>query len=108
MYSSVPPGLTDYYNQRWYDYTGLSVEDSLSDKWTHAVHPDDLEPLYKEWQRCIAAGQPCEMEFRLRGRDGVYRWFLSRSLPVFDEQGEIIRWIGTSTDIDNLKRAKAS
>ncbi len=112
-----PDGATEFLNQRWLDYTGLSLEESLGWGWKAAVHPDDLGKLMNTWPSLLASGEPGEEEAHLRRFDGEYRWFLFRAVPVRDEHGKIVRWYGTSTDIEkwygtttdieDLKRAES-
>jgi PAS domain S-box-containing protein len=99
-------GSALYANQRWLDYTGLSEEQNLGFGWESVVHPGDLKRLESERARTLKAGAAYEGECRYRGKDGKYRWFLFRSIPVRDESGSITSWLGTATDIDNQKRAK--
>src|SRR6266704_181616 len=105
-WSCRPDGTTEFLNQRWLDYTGLSMEASLDWGWKVAIHPDDLEKLMNTWLRLLASGEPGDEEARLRGSDGKYRWFLFRAVPIRDEQGKVVRWYGTNTDIEDLKRAE--
>ncbi len=100
-------GSAIYSNKRWLDYTGLSEEENEGFGWERVVHPDDLKRLESERERTLRTGEPYEGECRYRGRDGKYRWFLFRSIPVRDESGAIASWIGTATDIDKQKRAEA-
>jgi PAS domain S-box-containing protein len=100
-----PDGRNDYANQRWYEYSGLSPEQSLGYGWTVAVHPDDLAGSLSLWKRHLETAEPVEAELRLRRWDGTYRWFLLRTVPRRDEQNRIVEWYGTSTDIDDRKRA---
>ena len=105
-WSCRPDGTTEFLNRRWLDYTGLSFEAALGWGWKDAVHPDDLGKLMETWLRLLASGEPGEEEARLRRFDGTYRWFLFRAVPARDDQGEIVRWYGTNTDIDDRKRAE--
>ena len=101
-----PDGSRVYSNQVAREYHGLSPKDPAADHLAMFVHPDDVESALAERQRLIARGPPYEMEVRLRGKDGQYRWFLIRGNPLRDEQGRIIRWYGTRTDIEDRKRAE--
>src|SRR5437870_5171814 len=105
-WSCRPDGTTEFLNQRWLDYTGLSMEASLDWGWKVAIHPDDLERLMATWLGLLASGEPGHQEARLRAFDGTYRSFLFRAVPVHDEQGKVVRWYGTNTDIEDLKRAE--
>ena len=103
---NLPDGPNEFLNKGWHEYTGLSEEESHGWGWQAAFHPEDLPPLMEKWIRMLAAGVPDEIEARLRRHDGVYRWFLIRAEPFRDESGKIVRWYGTSTDIDDRKRAE--
>lgn len=101
-----PDGHVDYYNQRWYEYTGRPPNDSGDESWKPALHPDDVRPCTEQWYECVRTGQVHQIEMRLReGRSGTYRWFLSRAVPIRDESGRVVRWFGTCTDIDYTKKA---
>lgn len=104
VWSKLPDGSLDFFNQRFREYTGLSLEDGLGWGWINAFHPDDR--AMEEWRAALAAGRPFEREARLRGTDGKYRWFALRATPVRNDQGVIIKWYGTSTDIDDRKQAE--
>jgi PAS domain S-box-containing protein len=99
-------GSNEFLSKSWHEYTGLSPEEAHGWGWSAAFHPDDLPPLMKRWQELLVSGEPGEIEARLRRCDGVYRWFLIRVAPFRDETGGIIRWYGTSTDIEDRKRAE--
>ncbi|HWO45831.1 MAG TPA: sigma 54-interacting transcriptional regulator [Methylomirabilota bacterium] len=103
----LPDGSNEFVNQRWQDYTGIPEDEARGLGWQAAVHPDDLPKLTEKWAEIVASGKGGEFEGRLRRRDGVFRWFLARFEPVRDNAGEIVRWYGTSTDIDALKQAEA-
>ena len=100
-------GTTEFLNRPWLDYTGLSMEDAVGWGWKAAIHPDDLGTLMATWQGLLASGEPGQEKARLRRFDGTYRWFLFRAVPVRDEHGALIRWYGTNTDIEDLKRAES-
>src|SRR5437867_5326294 len=104
-WSVLPDGAVDFVNQRWLEYTGLSFEKALKEA-NHTVHPEDLPSVMEKWLVDMAAGEPCEYEMRLRRADGEYRWFLVRTVPLRDEQGKIVKWYGTSADIEERKRAE--
>jgi PAS domain S-box-containing protein len=105
-WSAAADGSVTFLNQRWLDYTGLSTEDARDWGWKVAIHPDDSAALVQYWQSRLAAGEPGDVETRLRRSDGVYRWFLIRFEPFRDEAGKILRWYGTTTDIEDRKRAE--
>jgi len=102
-----PDGTKEFLNKQWHDYMGLTPEESDGWGWKVSVHPDDLSRLSKEWQAMIVTGEQLETEARLRRRDGTFRWFLIRGQPLRDTTGKIIRWYGTTTDIENLKQTEA-
>jgi formate hydrogenlyase transcriptional activator len=104
---SLPDGTGIFWNRRWHEYTGLSLEVVRGWGWQDAIHPEDLKEITHRWRGFLATGQPGEVEGRLRRFDGVYRWFLFRAEPLRDESGNIVNWYGTDTDIDDLKRAEA-
>jgi len=93
-----------YWNQRWYDYTGIQRDEALGIGGVQIVHPDEQERTLELWQQAIETGQGFDIEQRIRRHDGVYRWFLNRGLPVQDSSGQITRWVGTITDIDDQKQ----
>ncbi len=99
-------GDVTWHNQRWRDYTGLSFQDMKGWDWTRMVHPDHLERVVGLVKQSAETCEMWEDTFPLRSRDGSYRWFLSRAVPVRDEQGNTVRWFGTNTDIEDLKRAR--
>jgi PAS domain S-box-containing protein len=104
VWRKLPDGSADFLNKHFLEYTGLSLEESLGCGWMNAFHPDDR--LNEEWPAALAAGKPFEKEARLRRADGQYRWFLIHAVPLRDEHGNIVNWYGTSTDIEDLKRAE--
>jgi formate hydrogenlyase transcriptional activator len=101
-----PEGPNEFLNKRWHEYTGRSHEESTGWGWQAAFHPEDVPPLMKKWRELLASGEPGEIEARLRRHDGVYRWFLIRVEPFRDEHGRLLKWYGTSTDIDALKQTQ--
>jgi PAS domain S-box-containing protein len=107
-WSLLPKGGLDFVNQRWLDYTGLSLAKALVGDSIRIVHPEDLSRAVDKWNMAMAAGKPYEHEMRLRRADGEYRWFLVRVVPLRDEQGTLVKWYGTSTDIEDRKRAEDS
>jgi PAS domain S-box-containing protein len=108
VWSAQPDGFHDYFNQRWYDYTGATEGVAQDDAWAGLLHPDDVPLMQARWQHSLSTGEPYEMEFRLRHRSGEYRWALARALPVRNEHGEIVRWMGTSTDIHGNMEMRAA
>jgi len=103
---NLPDGPNEFLSKSWHQYTGLSPEEAHGWGWAAAFHPDDLPPLMERWQKMLVSGEPGEIEARIRRFDGVYRWFLIRAEPFRDETGTILRWYGTSTDIEDRKRAE--
>lgn len=94
-----------WYNRRWFDYTGTTLEEMQGSGWAKVHHPDHLPRVVEKWQRHIDAGQAWEDTFPLRGADGRYRWFLSRAVPIRDGHGEVQRWFGTNTDVTDQREA---
>src|SRR5712664_3150257 len=101
-----PDGSNEFVNQRWQEYTGIPAEEARGHGWQKAVHPEDLPKLSEKWAEIVASGTSGEFEGRLRRHDGAFRWVLARFEPVRNDTGEIVRWYGTSTDIDALKKAE--
>ncbi len=99
-------GSNEFLSKSWHEYTGLSPEEAHGWGWQVTFHPDDLPPLMKKWGEMLASGESGEIEARLRRWDGIYRWFLIRAEPFRDESGAVLRWYGTSTDIDDRKQAE--
>ena len=110
VWAAPPDGRTDYYNRRWFEFTGLTeVQSYRAGGWTEVLHPDDLDRARRAWARAVESGDPYEIEYRFKDRArGGYRWQLARGLPVRDDSGAIVRWYGTCTDIDDQKRAEAA
>ena len=105
VWSTLPDGFHDYYNARWYEFTGAPAGSTDGEGWNGMFHPEDQEQAWTKWRHSLATGEPYEVEYRLRHHTGIYRWTLGRALPVRDASGAITRWIGTCTDIDDAKRA---
>lgn len=105
VWSTLPDGFHDYYNARWYAFTGVPVGSTDGEGWNGMFHPDDQDRAWEQWRHSLATGEPYEIEYRLRHHSGEYRWVLGRALPVRDPEGGVIRWIGTCTDIDESKRS---
>ncbi|MFL5303112.1 MAG: PAS domain-containing protein, partial [Anaeromyxobacteraceae bacterium] len=108
VWTAQPDGSRDHFSRQWIDYTGRPLQELLHHGWLGAVHPDDRDPLQQAWRDAVAVGAPIDVEMRLRRADGVYRWFKSRAVAVRDRDGAVARWIGSSTDIDDLKRTDAA
>jgi PAS domain S-box-containing protein len=107
-WSAAPDGSAEFFNGRWLAYAGLTADQAQGWGWAVAVHPDDLKVLVDYWQTIMALGQSGEIEARLRRFDGVYRWFLFRATPSLDENGRVVKWYGTNTDIEERKRAEGA
>ncbi len=99
-------GSISWYNRRWYEFTGTTLDQMLARGWPSVLDPDHLPPVMEGWKSAIAAGESFDMEFPLRGADGLFRTFLTRVMPVNDAQGCVVRWFGTHTDISERKRAE--
>jgi PAS domain S-box-containing protein len=106
VWSALPDGQIDFLNQRWLEYTGLSLEEAEGWGWQVAIHPQDVGGLVDYWKSVLTSGKPGETMARLRRVDGAYRWFLFRGVPLYDGTGELIKWYGQTTDIDDRKRAE--
>lgn len=103
VWATRPDGYHDFYNKGWYDFTGLGFESTRDKGWSLILHPEDYERTWEIWKHSLDTGEPYEAEYRMRRHDGVYRWFLARALPMRDENGMIIKWFGTCTDIHDQK-----
>jgi two-component system, NtrC family, sensor kinase len=101
-------GWNIYFNRQWTDYTGLTLEESLGHGWNKPFHPDDQEGAWDAWQKATATAGIYSIESRLRRADGTYRWWLVRGVPLKDAAGNIVKWFGTCTDIDDMKQAELS
>jgi PAS domain S-box-containing protein len=101
-----PNGFVEYFNQRWLDYTGLPVHETLGWDWQRVVHPEDLSQTLDVWTTGLKTGNPVEVQYRLKRFDGVYRWYIGQALPQRGANGQIVKWFGTCTDIDDRKRAE--
>lgn len=103
VWSTLPDGFHDYYNARWYEFTGVPEGSTDGEGWNGMFHPDDQQRAWTLWRHSLATGEPYEIEYRLRNSDGEYRWVLGRALPMRGDDGQIIRWFGTCTDIHEQK-----
>src|SRR6202790_4761476 len=106
VWSTRPDGSVDFVNRRWLETTGLTMQDALGWDWGSVVHPDDLARYVDKWRSALAAGEPPEREGGLQRPDGNYRWWLTRTVPLRDELGNIVKWYGTAIDIEDRKRAE--
>lgn len=105
VWTARPDGYTDYFNHRWFEYTGISVERAAG-SWRAAIHPDDGGACEAAWRRALATGEPQQIECRLRRTDGAHRWHLCRAVPERGATGEIVAWLGSFTDVDDERRAR--
>lgn len=104
VWVTKPDGYHEFYNNQWYEYTGLTYEESIDTGWDTVLHEEDKQRSWKVWKHSLQTGDPYEIEYRFKRHDGEYRWFLGRALPLKDEKGNIIKWFGTCTDIDDQKK----
>ena len=105
-FTALPDGSRTFVNQRWEEYTGLSVEQAAGLGWQAAVHPDDVNRVQEKWRISVVSGEPLEYEARFRRADGQYRWFQVRAVPLRDSRGKILKWYGISTDVEDRKQAE--
>jgi PAS domain S-box-containing protein len=108
IWTNDADGRADYFNQRWYEYSGLNYEQSAGEGWQEVVHRDDAPASVERWRQTLAAGEVFEAEYRLRRADGVHRWHLGRNVPLRNEQGQVTGWFGTATDIEGIKQTQAA
>ncbi|MEO7641775.1 MAG: ATP-binding protein, partial [Ramlibacter sp.] len=106
VWSTLPDGFHDYFNQQWYAFTGVPPGSTDGEGWNDVFHPQDQAHAWAAWRHSLATGATYEIEYRLRHRSGEYRWVLGRALPVRNEAGAIVRWMGTCTDIHEQKTAQ--
>jgi len=106
VWSALPDGGVEFCNQKWLGYTGMALDEVKGWGWAAAIHPQDIGDLQERWRAALTQGTSLEAEARMRSVDGSCRWFLIRAVPLRDDQGRIIRWYGTNTDIEDLKRAE--
>lgn len=104
VWATKPDGYHDYFNQRWFEYTGFAFDDSKDQGWADALHPEDYERTLEVWNHCLESGEPYQIEYRFRRYDGAYRWFITRATPLRDGRGHIVKWFGTCTDIHDQKQ----
>jgi PAS domain S-box-containing protein len=105
VWSALPDGYHDYYNARWYEFTGVPEGTTDGEAWSGMFHPDDQDRAWAAWRHSLTSGEPYQIEYRLRHREGGYRWVLGRALPIRDDRGRITRWFGTCTDIHEQRQA---
>jgi len=104
VWVAAPDGATEYFNRLGTEYTGLSADANYGWDWVALVHPDDVAGARRAWEHATATRTPYELDYRILRHDGVYRWHTFRSLPVRNADGEVLKWIGTATDIEDRKR----
>src|ERR1700733_2038136 len=103
IHTATPDGYLDYFNKPWLDYLGVTLDDVTGWKWTAFIHPEDVDGIVNRWRGCLATGENFEYETRVRSANGQYRWMFHRKVPVRDVNGTIVRWYGSSLDIDERK-----
>ncbi|MBC7691820.1 MAG: PAS domain-containing protein [Methylotenera sp.] len=103
VWSTLPDGYHDFYNDRWYAFTGVPPGSTDGEGWNQMFHPNDRDRAWKAWRHSLSTGDPYEIEYRLRHHSGNHRWTLGRALPVREDSGQIIRWMGTCTDIQEIR-----
>lgn len=103
VWATGPEGYHDFFNKQWYEFTGLSFEETKAEGWARVLHPDDYERTWKVWNHSLKTGKTYQIEYRMRRHDGEYRWFLARALPMRNADGSILKWFGTCTDIHDQK-----
>ncbi|KAL2063854.1 hypothetical protein VTL71DRAFT_4348 [Oculimacula yallundae] len=106
VWTTTADGVCDWFSKRWYEFTGLTEEESVGAGFVSAVHPEDMPKLWKNWEHHSQAGEECDIEIRYRRRDGAYRWMLARACALKDDNGNILKWYGTNTDIHDLVVAR--
>lgn len=106
IWTANPDGYKDYFNNNWYKYTGLDYDNSKGWKWKDIIHPDDVKKTIDKWNNSIITGENYEAIYRKKDKDGTFNWFLGRALPLRDDEGKIVKWFGTSTNIDAQKKAE--
>ena len=106
IHTARPDGYLDYFNRGWLEFFGKSLEEVCGWRWTEMVHPEDVATLVQKWHAALASGEPLEVESRVSGADGSYRAFLHRKVPLRDEHGNIVKWFGSSIDIEDRKCAE--
>src|SRR6266850_2932090 len=106
IHTALPDGSLDFFNRRWLEYVGLPLSEVLGWGWTSAIHREDVEEFVERWRASVESGEPFEVESRVRRADGEYRWFLHRKVALRNEAGTIVKWYGSSIEIEDRKRAE--
>jgi PAS domain S-box-containing protein len=104
VWTTLPNGDVDYLNHRWQEYTGVETGQLLEWGWQSVIHPDDLQNTLKHWTHSLRSGDPLETKHRIRNKNGEYRWFCANGIPLRDDQGRVLKWFGTNSDIDGQER----
>lgn len=107
VWTAEPDGFIDYYNHRWYESTGMPENCYGDESWKSILHPKDVQKCVDIWSASVRSGEPYQIEYRYRNKSGEYRWHLGRAVPVRDATGKVVKWFGTCTDIEDIKRAQA-
>jgi formate hydrogenlyase transcriptional activator len=106
IHTAMPDGYLDYFNKPWLEYLGATLEQVSGWNWRVFIHPEDVDGIVAQWRACLASGEVFEYETRVRRADGQYRWMFHRKVPLRDERGSIVKWYGSSMDIEERKRAE--
>jgi len=106
VFTTTPSGHIDYFNPQWIEFTGMTFEEMYASGWTQFVHPDDLPEKTRLWTHAFETGEPFQSEHRLQRADGEYRWHFGRATPLRDENGSILMWVGSNTDVNDIKQAE--
>ena len=106
IHTGLPDGYLDYFNRGWLNFLGKSLEDVCGWQWTDSIHPEDVAGIVQKWHAALGSGEPFEAQARVRRADGEYRSFLHRKVPLRDEHGAIVKWFGSSIDVEDQKQAE--
>ncbi|TMQ32832.1 MAG: PAS domain-containing protein [Planctomycetota bacterium] len=105
VWTARADGAIDYANQFWFDFTGMTLEETQGSGWLAALHPEDVEKVSRVWSKALETGELVEIDYRLRRTDGVYRAFLARGKAVRDREGHVVKWFGLLTELDHAKQS---
>src|ERR1700734_848539 len=108
IHTARADGYVDYFNERWLEYLGVALDELAGWNWTAVVHPEDVEGMVAKWRACLATGEVFEYETRVRSANGEYRWMFHRKVPLRDTNGNIVKWYGSSLDIEERKTAEGA
>jgi PAS domain S-box-containing protein len=106
IHTALPDGNINFFNRRWLEYLGLTLEDVQGWRWTAVIHPEDVAGIVDKWRTSLVTGEPFEAETRVRRADGEYRWFLHRKIALRDKCGKVVKWYGSSIDIEDRRQAE--